>query len=45
MRSDLQERRSILCEMLLQRISNMMSVIRGTVVNNGSYLAVKVKKC
>jgi hypothetical protein len=28
-----------------QRISNMMSVIRGTVVNNGSYLTVKVKKC
>ena len=28
-----------------QRISNMMSVIRGTVMNNGSYLSVKVKKC
>ncbi len=28
-----------------QRISNMMSVIRGTVVNKGSYLTVKVKKC
>ncbi len=28
-----------------QRISNKMSVIRGTVVNNGSYLTVKVKKC
>ena len=28
-----------------QRISNMMSVIRGTVVNNRDYLTVKVKKC
>lgn len=28
-----------------QRISNMMSVIRGTVVNHGDFLAVKVKKC
>ena len=28
-----------------QRISNMMSVIRGTVVNHGTYLTVKVKKC
>lgn len=28
-----------------QRISNMMSVIRGTVVNKGDYLIVKVKKC
>ncbi len=28
-----------------QRISNMMSVIRGTVINNGAYLTVKVKKC
>ena len=28
-----------------QRISNMMSVIRGTVVNMGSYLTLKVKKC
>lgn len=27
-----------------QRISNMMSVIRGTVVNHGSYLTIKVKK-
>jgi len=28
-----------------QRISNMMSVIRGTVINNGSCLIVRVKKC
>lgn len=28
-----------------QRISNMMSVIRGTVMNNGDYITVKVKKC
>ena len=28
-----------------QRISNMMSVIRGTVVNKGDFLIVKVKKC
>lgn len=28
-----------------QRISNMMSIIRGTVVNAGEYLIVKVKKC
>lgn len=27
-----------------QRISNMMNVIRGTVVNCGGYLNVKVKK-
>ena len=27
-----------------QRISNMMSVIRGTVVNNRDYLTVKVQK-
>ena len=27
-----------------QRVSNMMSVIRGTVVNNGDCLIVKVKK-
>lgn len=28
-----------------QRISNMMSVIRGTVVNKGNYLTIKVKRC
>lgn len=28
-----------------QRISNMMSVIRGTVVNEGRFLSIKVKKC
>jgi hypothetical protein len=28
-----------------QRISNMMSVIRGTAIWKGNYLEVKVKKC
>ena len=27
-----------------QRISNMMSVIRGTVINQGTYLSINVKK-
>lgn len=27
-----------------QRISNMMRVIRGTVVNHGEYISLKVKK-
>ena len=28
-----------------QRVSNMMTVIRGTVVNSGGYLTIRVKKC
>lgn len=28
-----------------QRISNMMSVVRGTVVNKGNYLTIKVRRC
>ncbi len=28
-----------------QRITNMMSVVRGTVVNHGKYLTLIVKKC
>ena len=28
-----------------QRIANMMSVIRGTVVNEGRFLSIQVKKC
>ncbi len=27
-----------------QRITNMMSVIRGTAVNHGGYIAIKVEK-
>jgi len=28
-----------------QRITNMMNVVRGTVVNHGKYLTLNVKKC
>ena len=28
-----------------QRISNMMTVIRGTLVNSGGYWTIRVKKC
>ncbi len=28
-----------------QRITNMMSVIRGTVINHGAFFEVTVKKC